>query len=133
MVTNEPVTQAEFAADVGISQQAVSELVLNGVLKEGDTEAQWLLAYCLRLREQAAGRLETGSLSLSQERAALAREQRIGIEIKNAVLRGRYADVELLGEVLASASQACGLLMHWLMLLAFQPRSSCSWLRPPAK
>ena len=41
-----------------------------------------------------------------QVRAALAREQRFSIEIKNAVLRGTYASIELLGEVLACASQA---------------------------
>lgn len=106
MVTSGVVTQAEFAADVGVSQQAVSDMLGAGVLLEGQGEAQWLLAYCHRLREQAAGRLETGILSLSQERAALAREQRMGIEIKNAVARGQYASIALLAEVLATASQS---------------------------
>jgi phage terminase Nu1 subunit (DNA packaging protein) len=108
MVSLQAVTQAEFAADVGISQQAVSDLVSKGVLENGAPEAEWLLAYCHRLREQAAGRMgsEVGGLDLAQERAALAREQRIGIEIKNQVLRGRYAPIALLSEVLASASQA---------------------------
>jgi hypothetical protein len=47
-----------------------------------------LLAYCARLREMAAGRQsDAGGLDLIQERAALAREQRIGHEIKNAVSR----------------------------------------------
>lgn len=108
MVSLQAVTQAEFAADVGISQQAVSDLVSKGVLENGAPEADWLLAYCHRLREQAAGRMgsEVGGLDLAQERAALAREQRIGIEIKNQVLRGKYAPIALLAEVLASASQA---------------------------
>lgn len=66
-----------------------------------------LLAYCSRLREVAAGRAsEYGGLDLVQERAALAREQRLGLEIKNAALRGEYASVMLLAEVLANASQA---------------------------
>lgn len=91
-----------------MSQPAVSELVSKGVLTEGQGADVWLLAYCHRLREQAAGRLgsEVGGLDLAAERAALARAQRMGIEIKNAVLRGEYASVDLLGEVLARASQA---------------------------
>lgn len=105
---DQPCRQAEFGALVGISQQAVSDLVSRGVLADGAPAGQWLLAYCHRLREQAAGRgaSETGGLDLAQERAALARSQREGIEIKNAVLRGDYAAVQLLSEVLATASQA---------------------------
>ena len=108
MVTSEPVTQTIFGAAVGVSQQAISDLVGKGVLTEGQGADVWLLAYCHRLREQAAGRMgsEVGGLDLAQERAALAREQRLGIEIKNAALRGQYAAIELLSEVLARASQA---------------------------
>lgn len=108
MVIDRPVTQTEFAAAVGISQQAVSELVRTGVLPSGASGAQWLLAYCERLREQAAGRLggQLGGLDLVQERAALAREQRMGLEIKNAALRGEYAPIAWLSSVLATASQA---------------------------
>ncbi len=105
---DEPCRQADFGALVGVSQPAVSDMVSRGVLENGATLRQWLLAYCGRLREQAAGRMgsEAGGLDLAQERAALAREQRKGIEIKNAVLRGEFAAVSLLGEVLATASQA---------------------------
>lgn len=108
MVIPGAVTQAEFGAAVGISQQAVSQLVQAGVLREGAAAADWLQAYCHRLREQAAGRMGAGDsgLDLATERAALARAQREGIEIKNAVLRGDYAAVSLLSEVLATASQA---------------------------
>lgn len=108
MILDEACRQADFAVLVGISQPAVSDLVSKGVLDNGAPLRQWLLAYCLRLREQAAGRMgsEVGGLDLAQERAALAREQRMGIEIKNAVLRGEYASIGLLSEVLASASQA---------------------------
>ena len=107
MVTDQQVTQAEFGRLVGISQQAVSDLVRAGVLVDGASEAEWLLAYCARLREQAAGRAGAdGGLNLAQERAALAREQRLGIEIRNATLRGQYASITLLAETLATASQA---------------------------
>lgn len=94
-------TQAVLAEMVGISQQAVSALgIPSGTLRE------MLLAYCQHIREIAAGRAsESGDLDLVQERAALAREQRLGLEIKNAALRGEYASVALLAEVLATASQ----------------------------
>lgn len=99
-------TQEAFADLVDVTQPRVAQLVADGVLPRGGTLRQWLHAYCARLREQAAGRASDGPLDLSQERAALAREQRKGIEIKNAVLRGEYAAVSLLTEVLATASQA---------------------------
>ncbi len=101
-----PLTQAEFGELVGVSQQAVSELVRSGHLPEGSSGGAWLLAYCGRLRAQAAGRGADGALVLAQERAHLAREQRIAQALKNAVSRKEYAPVGLLTEVLATASQA---------------------------
>lgn len=100
------MSQAAFAAIVGINQPRVSQLVAAGILKKGAPMRVWLLAYCANIREQAAGRSTEGDLDLSQERAALAREQRVSYEIKNAVARGDYAPVGLLADVLASASQA---------------------------
>ncbi len=116
---------------VGVSQQAVSDMVSRGVLENGAPLRQWLLAYCGRLREQAAGRIgsESGGLDLAQERAALARSQRTGIDIKNAVLRGEYAAVGLLGEVLASASQA---VAERFDHLPGQLRKACPDLPPAA-
>jgi phage terminase Nu1 subunit (DNA packaging protein) len=100
--------QTDFGAMVGVSQPAISALVDKAILTHGDPAGTWLLAYCARLREQAAGRLgaSVNGLDLAQERAALAREQRIGHAIKNSVARGQYASVELLAQVLAEASQA---------------------------
>jgi phage terminase Nu1 subunit (DNA packaging protein) len=99
-------TQSAVAAVVGVSQQAISAMQADGRLPSAGTNAEIVHAYCARLREQAAGRYTEGPLDLSQERAALAREQRAGLEIKNAVLRGDYAAVTLLADVLATASQA---------------------------
>lgn len=101
-------TQAELAAIVGVSQQNISALMGEGKLPPTGSLGDLVHAYCQRLRDQAAGRLgvEVGGLDLVQERAALAREQRLGIEIKNAVARGEYAPVALLAEVLATACQA---------------------------
>lgn len=93
---------------VGISEARVSQLMAESVMARGDTGHEWLLAYCERLRDQAAGRLgsEIGGLDLTQERAALAREQREGQAIKNSVARKEFAAVGLLADVLGMASSA---------------------------
>lgn len=102
------LTQEEFGQVVGISQQAVSGLLVDGVLDREGTAGVWLRRYCQRLREQAAGRMgaEGGGLDLVQERAALAREQRIGQAIKNGVARKEFGPVGLLADVLGTASSA---------------------------
>jgi phage terminase Nu1 subunit (DNA packaging protein) len=105
---DEPAVQSNVGDIVGVSQQAISALMAEGKIPEGLSTRETVHAYCHRLREQAAGRMgaEVGGLDLAQERAALAREMRHGHEIKNAVARGTYADIQLLAEVLAAASQA---------------------------
>lgn len=101
------VSQAEFAAMVGISEAAVSQLVTSGALEKGMTAHQFLLAYTARLREQAAGRMgDGGGVDLVTERALLTRSQRYGQDMKNAVANKTYAAIELLTDVLANASQA---------------------------
>jgi len=101
------ITQAAFGDLVGVSQQAVSEFYKVACLGPGVPAGDVLIAYCERLREMAAGRLgEGGGLDLVQERAALAREQRLGHEIKNEVARKTYGPITLLAETLALASQA---------------------------
>lgn len=95
-----PITQAEFGELVGISQPAVSQLITAGVFVEGATALLWLRAYVARLREQAAGR----SQALATERAALARSQREGQEIKNATARKEFAPIAVLGDVLGMAA-----------------------------
>lgn len=98
-------TQAAFGDLVGISQPAVSDLLSRGVLTPGSSAIDWLRAYCSHLRETAAGRASSdgGGLDLVQERAALAREQRIRLELVNASTRGEQAPIELLGDALAKA------------------------------
>ncbi len=106
-VLDQTVSQSEFAQMIGVSEARVSQLVSEGVITRGDTAAGWLVAYCERLRDQAAGRMgETYGLDLVQERAALAREQREGQAIKNAVARREYAPIGLLSDVLGMASSA---------------------------
>ena len=102
-------TQALFADAMGLNPSTVSRLLSEGVLDQSGTFSGWLTDYCDRLREMAAGRLGssgTGGLDLVQERAALAREQRISQELKNAVARGEYAPIAVLADVLGQASSA---------------------------
>ena len=101
------ITQADFAALVGISEGAVSAMFTDGRLERGNQARVWLLKYCDRLREQAAGRMgEEGGLDLVQERAALACSQRIAKDLKNDIARGEYAHIGLLADVLGMASSA---------------------------
>lgn len=97
-----PVDQAVFASMVGVSEARVSQLLAEGVLPRNVSAKRWLLAYCERLREQAAGRGQ----ELTIERAALARSQRIGQDIKNAVAQKDYAPIGLLADTLAAACSA---------------------------
>lgn len=103
-----PAVQSVTGQIVGVSQQAISAMVSDGKLPGFGTQGEMLQAYCERLREQAAGRLggEVGGLDLVQERAALARSQRISQDMKNDISRGEYAPAGLLADVLSMASSA---------------------------
>ena len=98
------IKQEDFGELVGISQQRVSQLMADGILPRDVTGLAWLRAYTEHLREYAAGRRGDGDLDLVQERAALARAQRIAQDMKNAVTRAQYAPVGLLADVLSAAS-----------------------------
>lgn len=106
MDLSKPLTQEAFGQLVGISQQAVGEMVNQEILPRGATGDVWLLAYCERLREQAAGRASTESLALMRANTELAISRKRSQDIKNEVADKRYAPIELLTEVLAGASQA---------------------------
>lgn len=99
-----PIRQDEFAELVGLSEAAVSDLMSTGTLPRKGTGRDWLLAYCKRMREKAGGR-DNDSI-LSQERAALARAQRVGQEMKNAIAAREYAPIRLMAQVLAEAAQS---------------------------
>lgn len=102
---HEVATQQQFAVLVGISQQAVSELVQRGILARGAVLQEWLLSYCGNLREQAAGRASDGELDLVQERARLAKEQADKVAMSNAQMRRELAPVVMLEAVLARTAR----------------------------
>lgn len=100
-------TQTALAELVGVTQPTISNLMTDGKIPATGTLGELLRAYCARLRDQAAGRMgENTTLDLVQERAALAREQREGQAIKNAVARREYAPVGLLADVLGMAASS---------------------------
>ena len=89
-------THAEFADHIGVSRQAVSEMVRKGVVPSTgrgklDLDAA-RIAYCAHLREQAAGRLGSDAngdaLDLTAERARKEKEQADQLAMKNAQMRG---------------------------------------------
>lgn len=101
------VSQQEFAQLIGVSEAKVSQMRTEGVLAADATAGEWLQQYLTRLREQAAGRMGAdGSVDLAKERALLAREQRVGVVIRNQVAMRTYAPIESLTDVLASVCQA---------------------------
>lgn len=103
-----PLVQSVVAEAVGVSKQAISAMLVDGALPPCRTNGELLLAYCERLREQAAGRMgsDFGGLDLVQERAGLAREQRFSQEMKNAVARSEFAPIGVLADVLGRAAGA---------------------------
>jgi terminase small subunit / prophage DNA-packing protein len=93
-------TQRHFGMLVGVTQQAVQGLVAEGILPAGGTHRDWLIAYCKRLREMAAGRYSAGELDLTEERAKLARAQSERIEMELAIKRGEIAPIDSLRDAL---------------------------------
>ena len=101
-----PISQAEFAQLIGVSEARVSQLVAEKVITRGDTAHEWLLSYCERLRDQAAGRAGSDGADLVYERALLTRSQREAQDLKNKVARKQFAPIGLLADVLGLASSA---------------------------
>lgn len=112
------MNQRELARGLGLSPAAVCRAIKRGMPSHSVDEARAWRARSVApyARSETAGSqrgpLPSGEaparsgLNLADERAALAREQRLQIEMKNAVARGEYAPRELLARLLATASTA---------------------------
>lgn len=98
---DEPCTQAQFGEVIGVSQQAVSEMLEREVIERGGTLGEWLLAYCGAQRMVAAGR----DSDLAHERALQARVSRERNEIQLELDRKTYAPVARIDEVLATVGR----------------------------
>jgi phage terminase Nu1 subunit (DNA packaging protein) len=95
------MTREQFASVVGVTRQAVDDLVKHGVLREGDSGGQWLLAYTAKLREEAAGR----STELVKERARYDRARADHQEMVNAQKRGDLVHVGVMRRVFAAVGR----------------------------
>lgn len=117
--------QKELAAALGMSEGQVSKLKRRGMPTDSIEAARaWRsrnVGGYVRTDAAAASAAATAPadpgapgaaqtagppLDLGQERAALARAQRLSVEMRNAVQAGEYAPIKLLAQVLASASRA---------------------------
>ena len=87
------VEQKAFAEIIGVSSQTVSQLKSKEIIADGQPVGEWLHRYCMHIREQAAGRAAEGGLDLATERAGLAREQRLRLEMQNAVTRREFGPI----------------------------------------
>lgn len=86
-----PMASTNDLADlIGVSARAVTDLGRRGILERSAVGAwpvrESIRSYCAHLREQAAGR--TGSTTLTEERVRVAREQAEKLVMANAVTRG---------------------------------------------
>jgi len=90
---NEVPTRSILGTALGVSRQTIDKLIKRGTLDTGATLGEQLQLYCANLREQAAGRLASGDFDLATERAALAHEQRLRLELQNAVTRQEYGPI----------------------------------------
>ena len=70
------MAQSAFAALIGVTRQAVSAMVREGILVRGQTGREWLADYLGHLREVAAGRADTPAAQHSRERILAAEAQR---------------------------------------------------------
>ena len=114
-VKGEDMSQAELARALGLSPARITMLKKRGMpVHDVEAAMAWrarniavpALTQTSAPASGAAPAAVAGALDLAQERAGLAKAQREGIELKNSILRGEYASIMLLADVLATASQA---------------------------
>lgn len=97
---DKPVSQAQFGALVGITQQAVSELLARGTLGKGASLKAWLASYCGNLRDQASGHVSSEGFDLIRERVLTERVDRELKELMVAEKRATLVNVAQLEPML---------------------------------
>lgn len=96
--------QAEIAEHLDLSERSVREFLHMAKLDHKSASLDEIrIAYIRHQREMAAGRSAAGDLDLATERALLAREQRIRIEMENKVSREQLLPAALIEPKLNAA------------------------------
>lgn len=99
----QPETQDEIAHYLDISDRRLRELLAEwGISHKTTPLDQIRVRYIRKLREEAAGRADVGGedgLVAARTREANERADRLALQ--NATLRGEFAPIEVLGDVLA--------------------------------
>jgi hypothetical protein len=90
------ISGQKFAELVGVSRQAVAQMLKDGTLDREDTLREWLQAYAGHLREIAAGRVDTPQAAHSRERILAAEAQRREEQARMATLKRRHQAGELM-------------------------------------
>lgn len=92
-----PASQSGFARLVGVSQQAISKQVKSGVLTSGETNGEWLRAYCHHLRTEAAGRVADNDKTLTDQRLKESEQKTLQLAISNSKELGYLVPVVEVG------------------------------------
>lgn len=110
---HQEVSQGELAALIGITRPRVTQLMTEGTLPRTRVLSELVRALVKRGYERPAGRPpkdkppeDPDALDLNQEKAKLAREQRLTVEMKRQIALGEYAPIGMLADVLGNASSA---------------------------
>lgn len=102
MDLNAPAKQTEFASLVGTSQQAVAKHVAGGLLERDASYAVWLIAYCEKLRTEAAGRAQSHARERRDLAQALESEAKAKMTMRQLYREdGLILDTELVRQVMS--------------------------------
>jgi phage terminase Nu1 subunit (DNA packaging protein) len=109
---NRRPSQLELAEHLDLSDRRVREVLTElGVDHRQATRDEIRIRYIRKLREEAAGRATVGKLNLADERADLARQQKLRTQVKLYQELGQWAPIEHLTLILSRvAAQVAGIL-----------------------
>lgn len=129
-MARELVSDQVLATWLGVTPRTVRELAERDIIErvgrnKYDLRAS-VTAYAANLRAVAAGRSAEGDIDLPTERALLARQQRIGQEMKNDLVRG---DVVLIDVVMGATIAQYAKVRNKLLALPAKVAQQAAALR----
>ncbi len=88
-----PGTQAKLAKVLALEAPSVSVMIGKGIIPSDGTLLAQVNAYCKHIRKKASGLYTDNGLTLTNERALLAREQAERIRMQNAIIKREYGPI----------------------------------------